>query len=93
MGMEVAAEKIKEDSIDSILKDIQALTGEMFKTASRLDSHADRLLGGKPSDEGSGEKDEPAAQTVIQRLRDLKRQLKRVHSNLLETANRLDGQF
>jgi hypothetical protein len=88
-----ALSKAKEDSVGSLLNDLQSVTMDLFKESSKLNSHADLLFGGTPSAGEKPDEQVAAAQTVIQKLRDLRRQLRDVNSKLYETGNRFDDQF
>ena len=84
--------EIKADNIGSLLGDISVVISELYKDAARLDSHADNLLGSIPAAAGTNDEKVGAA-TVIQKLRDAKRELRNLHERLADTANRLDNQF
>jgi hypothetical protein len=77
------------ESIASLLAEIQNSVTMTFKTSQELSNHADKLLGAVPAPANAQGKEHPQAQTVIQTLRDILRQIRAVNDELYGTQTRI----
>lgn len=88
MREEAAQTDPKPETIDSILSNIQDSVDLYSKHANELANCVDKFVGSRPTAQGKAQ-EKSAAVTVIQRLRDLRRQLDDNNVFLYESQKRL----
>lgn len=82
-----------EDTIGSLLDDLQQSVTALNAEADAFERQTDKLLGGSPANAAKQGGEQAAPATVIQALRDLRRQFQAVHDRLHGTVIRLEGQL